>query len=172
MIDLKKIKNSPLLPIAIVGASGVAIYVIYKSIKGATNFLDITKSKADKQVLKEITSNNNPFSITYWKSFGKDTVFIVSQTEAERLRKIIVDSVSRVPFMTNNSAIFSVFRALKYKTQVSYFADYFLKKENIDLLTYIKFGYTFFWSNTGIDDTTSKAILEYVNNLPQGNSKK
>ena len=48
MVDLKKIKNSPILPIVLVGASGVAIYVIYKSIKGATNFLDITKSKADK----------------------------------------------------------------------------------------------------------------------------
>jgi hypothetical protein len=119
MVDLKKIKNSPILPIVIVGASGVAIYVIYKSIKGATNFLDITKSKADKQVLKEITSSNNPFSITYWKSFGKDKVKIITQAESERLRKIIVDSVSRIPFMTNNSAIFSVFRALKYNLSSS-----------------------------------------------------
>ena len=172
MIDLKKIKNSPILPIVLVGASGVAIYVIYKSIKGATNFLDITQSKADKQVLKEITSSNNPFSVTYWKSFGKDTVMILKPEDAEKLRKIIVDSVSRVPFMTNNSAIFSVFRALQYKTQVSWFADYFLKKENIDLLTDIKYGYTFFWGNTGIDDSTSQAILQYVNNLPNGNKKK
>jgi protoheme ferro-lyase len=171
MINLKKIQSSPILPIVLVGASGVAIYVVYKAIKGTTNLLDITKSKADKQVLKEITSSNNPFSITYWKSFTKGNVKILKEEECERLRKIIVNSISKIPFMTNNSAIFSVFKALKYKTQVSFFADYFLKKENIDLLTYIKFGYTFFWTNTGIDDTTSKAILQYVNNLPTGNTK-
>lgn len=171
MINLKKIQSSPILPIVLIGASGVALYVVYKGIRGATNLFDITKSKADKEVFKEITSNDNPFSITYWKSFKKGNVKILKEAECERLRKIIVDSVSRVPFMTNNSAIFSVFKALKYKTQVSYFADYFLKKEKIDLLTYIKYGYTFFWSNTGIDDTTSKAILQYVNNLPSGNFK-
>jgi hypothetical protein len=170
-MNLKKIQDSPILPYAIIGVGGVAIYFIYKSIRGTTDLLDITKSKEDKQALQQIIQNDNAWSSNYWKSFKNGKVQLIKQVEAERLRKIIVNSISRVPFMTNNSAILSVFKNLKYKTQVSFFADYFLKKENVDLLSYIKFGYTFFWGNTGIDDTTSKTIISYVNNLPTGNIK-
>ena len=170
-MNLKKIQDSNLLPIAIVGVGGVAVYFLYKAFKGTTDLFDITKSKADQQAIKQITSNDNAWSPNYWKSFKKGKVQLIKQAEAERLKKIIVDSVSRIPFQTNDSKILSVFKTFKYKTQVSFFADYFLKNENVDLLTYIKFGYTFFWSNTGIDDTTSKAIIEYVNNLPSGNTK-
>jgi hypothetical protein len=171
-MNLKKIENSPILPYAIIGISGVAIYFIYKSVRGTTDLLDITKSKEDKEVLQQITQNDNAWSPNYWKSFKNGKVQLIKEAEAERLRKIIVNSISRIPFMTNNSAILSVFKNLKYKTQVSFFADYFLRKENVDLLTYIKFGYTFFWGNTGIDDTTSKTIIKYVNNLPTGFTKK
>lgn len=170
-MNIKKIQDSNLLPIAIVGVSGIAIYFIYKAVRGTTDLFDITKSKADQQAIKQITSNDNAWTPNYWKSFKKGKVQLIKQAEAERLRKIIVDSVSRIPFQTNDSKILSVFKTFKYKTQVSFFADYFLKNENVDLLTYIKFGYSFFWSNTGIDDTTSKAIIEYVNNLPSGNTK-
>jgi hypothetical protein len=171
-MNLKKIQDSPILPYAIIGISGVAIYFIYKSVRGTTDLLDITKSKEDKEVLQQITQNDNAWSPNYWKSFKNGKVQLIKEAEAERLRKIIVNSISRIPFMTNNSAILSVFKNLKYKTQVSFFADYFLRKENVDLLTYIKFGYTFFWGNTGIDDTTSKTIIRYVNNLPTGFTKK
>ncbi len=171
-MNLKKLQNNSLFPIAVIGVSGVAIYFIYKSIRGTTDLLDITKSKEDKQVLQQIVKNDNAWSPNYWKSFRNGNIQLIKQSEAERLRKIIVDSVSRLPFMTNDSAILSVFKNLRYKTQVSFFSDYFLKKENVDLLTYIKFGYTFFWGNTGIDDTTSKTIIEYVNNLPSGYTKK
>jgi hypothetical protein len=170
-MDLKKLQKTPLFPVVIAGGVGVALFVVYKSIKSTTNFLDITKSKTDREVFKEITSNKNPFSANYWKSFKSGNVKILKQSECERLKKIITDSISRVPFMTNDSAIFSVFRSLQYKTQVSFFSDYFLKTEKIDLLTYIKYGYTFFWGNTGITDETAKAIITYVNNLPSGNYK-
>ena len=171
-MNIKKIQDSNLLPIAIIGVGGVAVYFLYKAVRGTTDLFDITKSKADQQAIKQITSNDNAWSPNYWKSFKNGKVQLIKQAEAERLRKIIVDSVSRIPFQTNDSKILSVFKTFKYKTQVSFFSDYFLKKENVDLLTYIKFGYTFFWGNTGIDDTTSKAIIEYVNNLPSGYTKK
>ena len=170
-MNLKKIQDSPILPYAIIGVGGVAIYFFYKAIRGTTDLFDITKSKEDKQAIEQIVQNNNAWSPSYWKSFKKGKVQILKMAEAERLRKIIVSSVSRIPFQTNDSKILSVFKTLKYKTQISFFADYFLQKENVDLLTYIKFGYTFFWSNTGIDDTTSKTIISYVNNLPTGNIK-
>jgi hypothetical protein len=170
-MNLKKIQDSPILPYAIIGVSGVAIYFLYKAVRGTTDLFDITKSKEDKQAIEQIVKNNNAWSPSYWKSFSKGKVQIIKISEAERLRKIIVDNISRIPFQTNDSKILSVFKNLKYKTQVSFFADYFLQKENVDLLTYIKFGYTFFWSNTGIDDTTSKTIISYVNNLPTGNTK-
>jgi hypothetical protein len=170
-MNLKTLQKTPIFPVVVAGGVGIALYVVYKTIKSTTNALDITKSKEDKEVFREITSNKNPFSATYWKSFKSGNVKILKQAECERLKKIIVDSISRVPFMTNDSAIFSVFRNLQYKTQVSYFAEYFLKTEKIDLLTYIKYGYTFFWGNTGITDSTSKAIITYVNNLPSGNYK-
>jgi hypothetical protein len=169
-MNLKKIQDSPILPYALIGVGGVAIYFLYKTVRGTTDLFDITKSKEDKQALQEIVKNDNAWSPSYWKTF-KVSVPIVKMAECERLRKIIVDSVSRIPFQTNDSKILSVFKTLKYKTQVSFFADYFLQKENVDLLTYIKFGYSFFWTNTGIDDTTSKTIIEYVNNLPTGNKK-
>jgi hypothetical protein len=171
-MNLKKIQDSPILPYALIGVGGVAIYFLYKTVRGTTDLFDITKSKEDKQALQEIVKNDNAWSSNYWKSFSGGKVQLINISECERLRKIIVDSVSRVPFMTNDSAILSVFKNLKYKTQVSFFADYFLKKEKVDLLTYIKFGYTFFWGNTGIDDTTSKTIIQYVNNLPSGYTKK
>lgn len=170
-MNLKKIQNSPILPVVLIGGTGVALYFIYKAVRGTTNLFDITKSKADKEALNEIISNDNAWSINYWKSFKTGKVKILTQSDKERYRKIIVDSVSRIPFQTNDSAILSVFKAFKYKTQVSSFAEYFLLKEKVDLLTYIKYGYSFFWTNTGIDDTTSRAIISIVNKLPSGNIK-
>jgi hypothetical protein len=54
MINLKKIQNSPILPIILIGGSGVALYFVYKAVRGTTNLFDITKSKADREALKEI----------------------------------------------------------------------------------------------------------------------
>jgi hypothetical protein len=170
-MNLKKIQNSPILPLVLIGGTGVALYFVYKAVRGTTDLFDITKSKADKEAIKEIIDNDNAWNINYWRSFTKGKVMITTMADKERYRKIIVDSVSRIPFQTNNSKILSVFKAFKYKTQVSSFAEYFLQKEQVDLLTYIKYGYSFFWTNTGIDDTTSKAIISIVNKLPTGNIK-
>jgi len=170
-MNLKKIQDSPILPLVLIGGTGVALYFVYKAVRGTTDLFDITKSKADKEAIKEIVDNDNAWSINYWRKFTKGKVMITNMADKEKYRKIIVDSVSRIPFQTNNSRILSVFKAFKYKTQVSSFAEYFLQKEKVDLLTYIKYGYSFFWTNTGIDDTTSRAIISIVNNLPTGNIK-
>jgi hypothetical protein len=171
-MNLKKIQNSPILPIILIGGSGIALYFVYKAVKGTTNFLNITSSKEDKTAQKIITSTpqKNPFNPSFWKEIkpkgNLKRVQLIKVNTAENLSKQLRNAIGY--FTSDYTQVMGVFSQLKYKSQVSFLSDYFQKKYKDDLFQYLRAGYSLLITNTGLSDKELDNIIKYVNNLPLG----
>ena len=174
-MNLKKIQNAPIFPLVVIGGVGVALYFVIKSGKSVTDFLHITTSKEEQAAQNIITSEpkKNPFSPLFYKQIkakgNLKKVQLLKVSAAENLSKQLRDSIGYVS--SDYSKVLAVFSQLKYKSQVSFLADYFQKKYKDDLFQYIKAGYKLLFTNTGLTQKELDTIIKYVNNLPLGLTK-
>ena len=149
---------------------GVIIGAYFLILKPILEKLGIQKTVEEEKTIvetkKAATTLESPFSPRYWKSFKKP--FILTNAAAESFVKKLYDSVSGSLFGDDLNTIYGVFRQLKYKTQVSYLAQYFFNKYKVDLVETLKNGTKY--SNlinfrAGLNDEEMQTIYDIVKNL-------
>lgn len=171
-----KLKQQELLPILLLAGGGVVLYFMYKTGKSLTDLLNITSSKEEKEAQQIFASepSQNAWSPVYFKELNKgNKIYLFDKKYLEPKAKAIYNAVSKIPFMTDSAKIATIIKTLRYKSQVSYLADYFQQKYGYEMYTFIKDGYRFFVDGaTGLSDKDMAQLINYVNNLPSGVIKK
>jgi hypothetical protein len=126
----------------------------------------VEEAEATKAVQKiENTPNiNNPFSPVYWKKFVGQKVYLFNKDTTDRLVKRLYDAFGY--FTDDESAVFSVFSQMKYKTQVSWISDHFNRTYKIDLFNFLKQGKGSL-PQAGLNELELQKIIKIVEALPE-----
>jgi hypothetical protein len=107
---------------------------------------------------------NNPFSPVYWKQFQGKKVHLFNNDTTNRFVKRLYDSMGY--FSDDESAVFSVFTQMKYKTQVSWISDQFNRTYKLDLFNFLKQGKGAL-PQAGLNELELQKIIKIVEALPQ-----
>jgi hypothetical protein len=107
---------------------------------------------------------DNPFSPVYWKKFQGKTVHLFNVDTTNRFVKRLYDSMGY--FSDDESAVFSVFSQMKYKTQVSWISDQFNRTYKLDLFNFLKQGKGPL-PQAGLNELELQKIIKIVEALPQ-----
>lgn len=103
----------------------------------------------------------SPWKPTFWK---RRPALILTKATADSFAKTIYDALNW--YADDTAKVMAVFSSLKTQSQVSYLAEIFLQKYNLDLLTYLYEGSdTFPWN--GLSDDELLKITTLVDRLPQ-----
>jgi hypothetical protein len=126
----------------------------------------VEEAEATKAVQKiENTPNiNNPFSPVYWKKFVGLKVQLFNKDTTDRFVDRIYNAMGF--FSDDESAIFSVFSQMKYKTQVSWISDHFNRRYKIDLFNFLKQGKGSL-PQAGLNELELQKIIKIVEALPE-----
>jgi hypothetical protein len=126
-------KNSQDLLIKLGLAAG-AYFLVVRPVLVKLNIVDSADDKrTDKDVKDHSVSVNSAFSPTYYKGISRAT--ILTRESAEALAKTLYEAIGWL--YDDETAVYGVFRQLKYKTQVSFLADVFYQKYKADLYQYL-----------------------------------
>lgn len=148
-------------------AGGLAI-LYFGVIRPILKKLGIQQTQEEKEaaqaiIKQENTPNNeNPFSSIYWKNVRGAQLIDVASTD--RLNRRIYNAMGY--FSDDESAVYSVFTQLKYKTQVSWLADNFQRLYKIDLFDFLKRGKGQLYQ-AGLNNEEMQKIIKIVNALPK-----
>jgi hypothetical protein len=148
-----------------VGIIGVAYFVILKPI---LNKLGITKSDIDRTIENQENKGNkeNPFSPLFYKSAPPKTIMkLLTIATAESYAKQLYDAMG--VFGDDESKVYGVFRNLKTQSQLSFLAEIFQRKYKMDLLDYLKRGYSNINPASGLNNDEMNTVLSIVNKLPK-----
>lgn len=126
----------------------------------------VEEAEATKAVQKiENTPNiSNPFSPVYWKKFAGQKVHLFNNDTTNRFVKRLYDAMGY--FTDDESAVFSVFSQMKYKTQVSWISDNFNRTYKIDLFNFLKQGKGTL-PQAGLNELELQKIIKIVEALPE-----
>jgi hypothetical protein len=115
-------------PIGLIGiaAGGYAIYYFAKKFKEL-----FTGSEEQKKELEQF-GNGNYWNVDYWKKPGS---YIITQNAFDSFIKNLNDAPGT--FNDNEEKVYSVFRALKTKSQISYLAYKWSQGSSISLYDYL-----------------------------------
>jgi hypothetical protein len=142
---------------------GGLLLVYFGVLRPILKKLGIQNSAADISVQQQqqLPNNQNAFSPIYWKQFPSAT--LLTRAGTEQLAKRIYDALGY--FSDDEAAIISVFRLMKYKTQVSWLADIFQQMYKTDLFDFLKNGKGTLWQ-AGLNSDELNEIINLVNKLP------
>lgn len=170
--------NTVLLIGGIAGA-----FLLFKGLKGGitslftglAQSLNLAETETEKQTSTQfaVEPQVNAWNPNYWKILREKNpskqVQLMSIASADRISKDCYDSIYKwLPVAPDGQRVLGAFSKIKYKSQVSFLAEYFEKKYQRDLLTYLDNGEPFFVGNTGLPDQSMRKLLTYVNSLPSG----
>jgi hypothetical protein len=129
---------------------------------------DQEKFEADQKSAS--TSLVSPFSPRYWKEAPVPKTIITTK-EVTKMAQDLYSSLNRGYLGDDFATILSVFRKLKFKTQVSYLAEFFNTKYKLDLYQTLKDGvrrtidrFTPL-NRTGLSDSELAQVINIVNSL-------
>jgi hypothetical protein len=142
---------------------GILVYQIaVKPLLEATGLKD-TKEEADLKKLKleaeNLPANQNYWAPSYYKQIVggmKATIFTVAS--ADRLCKELKDAKGF--FNDNEEQIYSVFRACKFKTQISFLVERFRFLYKLDLYTWLR--------DSVLNEKELSTVLNITSKLPTG----
>jgi len=115
--------------VVIIVIIGVTLYLVYKKLGLVESVADIKDEKAKKSV----ETDSQLWSRSYWKTFPTSTMF--TNAFAQGLATQIYDS--RGFFDDDEEAVYSVFRQMKHRANVSQVADAFYALYKDDLYNYM-----------------------------------
>jgi hypothetical protein len=141
---------------------GSALLVYFGIVKPLLDKLGVTKSEADKAIESAESSTDSAFAPNYWRK-QKGKVNLITQASLQPKIKAIYDSITYLGSDFNK--ILSVFKSLKYKTQVSFLAENFAKKYNTDLFGYLKNGKSNRLVHNALRDEQLTTLINLVNGL-------
>jgi hypothetical protein len=128
----------------------------------------------DEEEKKGAASNlESPFSPRYWKNelVIKKKVELLTTKAKTQFAAILYSALNKGYLGDDLASILGVFRQLKYKTQLSFLADFFAQKYQLDLYKTLDDGvrrvvdrFTPF-NRSGLSSSEMSQILQIVNNL-------
>jgi hypothetical protein len=153
---------------------GIAIGVYYFVVKPILEKLGVSKTAEQEEFIKEEkvaqTSLLSPFNPRYWHD-QKKPVTIITNAEVKKMAADLYASLNRGYLGDDLATILSTFKKLKYKTQVSYLAEFFSNKYKLDLYQTLKDGvrrtidrFTPF-NRSGLSDAELQQVMNIVNAL-------
>jgi hypothetical protein len=117
--------------------AGIGAFYLFIG-KPVLESIGVLKSKADKErddATKTFgTSLQSAFNPNYYKSVPG--AVLLTRADAERFAVILYKAIGN--FTDDENSVYSVFRRLKAKTQVSWIASIFAAKYNADLYNYLR----------------------------------
>lgn len=138
-----KPKINDFMPFVIIGGSGVAIYLIYKSVQGVKDVAgkagdiigkgpETEKAQATVDNIESLDPKDNPFSPKYIEGLTGN-FHVLTGAAVTRLHKEITKLLSLgqtylhpLSFEANRKKVVTMLkRDIKHKTQLSYLAKYF-----------------------------------------------
>jgi hypothetical protein len=153
---------------------GVAVGVYFFVLKPILEKLGLSKTAEQEKFKQDVnnaqTTLQSPFSPRYWKEAPAPKTIITTK-EVTKMAADLYAALNRGYLGDDLQTIYSIFRKLKFKTQVSYLADFFNTKYKLDLLDTLRQGVRrvidrFTPGNrTGLNDAELQVVLDIVNNL-------
>jgi hypothetical protein len=156
---------------------GIAVGVYFLVIKPILQKLGIEKTPEqvkDEEEKKQASTNlESPFSPRFWKeelAIKKEVKLLTTKAKTQ-FAAIIYAALNRGYLGDDVAAILGVFRQLKYKSQVSYLADFFEQKYQLDLYKTLDDGVRRLidrftpGNRTGLSSSEMSQILQIVKNL-------
>jgi hypothetical protein len=152
-----------ILPVAVLAGG----FILWKF--GAAPLLEsfgLKDSQADKD---RIDTENLPANKDYWspyfihqtKPYGVSAIILTTRAYALQEAENVWDSKGIVN--DNEEKLYGVFRALKYKSQISFLADVFKQQYSRDLYQFIR---------SFLNDSEMSTLLTITNKKPWGFVKK
>lgn len=144
---------------------GIGIYIGYRAIlRPILIELGLIKSDEEKEVDKNTSDPNSPFSPTMWKKGPTGTLIIKEET----VNKFIDSIWNSVGWFSDDfDRVLSVFKNLKTQSQVSYLSDKFQQKKQKDLLSWLLGGNWASWPGDRFSADQVSQLIDYVNKLPK-----
>ena len=144
-------------------AIGAGIY--FFAIRPLLQKFGVVKTAEDKLVDAQtnLGNNQNAFSPVFYKSGPAGTKLLTYSGSAD-LAKRIYEAMGN--FTDDEAAVYSVFRMLKTKSQVSFLSERFASIYGVDLLEYLKRGRNQFNPASGLNSDELAVVLNIVNKLP------
>lgn len=147
---------------------GAVLLAYFGVLKPILNKLGITKSKEAKTIEEQENKTNkeNPFSPVFYKLAPSGSKLLTNKS-ADFFAKQIYDAMG--VFGDDESKIYGVFRSMKTQSQVSFLAEKFQTKYKMDLLGYLKRGYSNWNAASGLNADELNQVITIVNKLPKYN---
>jgi K+-transporting ATPase A subunit len=151
----------------------VIAFIVFKSLSNSVkNFFatfglgtSTSEDKTESQIEKT-EKKANEFSPLYWQKSPKNkTSMLLTMAQTNQYLNTIKKAIGYI--YDNPEDIVGVFRQLKYKTQISWLADNWQKKQGSDLQAWLSDKL-----DTGKQRDSYLEILSITKNLPSGYIKK
>jgi hypothetical protein len=153
---------------------GIVIGIYYFVVRPILEKTSLIKTAEQEQYDKEEklaqSSLESPFSPRYWKD-AKAPKTIITNKEVTKMAADIYASLNRGYLGDDLATILSIFRKLKFKTQVSYLSEFFSNKYKLDLFQTLKDGVRRTidrfspFNRSGLSDKELQQVIEIVNGL-------
>jgi len=126
-------------------------------------FLGLKDNEDEKAVENVITNggSDNPFNPSFYKAAPAGAK-LITVASAKQLAAIIYNAFGA--FNDDEDAVFGVFRALGYQSQVSFLADIFQQTYKVDLLKYLLGGN---WPQDRLSAEDVNQIIQIVRSKPK-----
>lgn len=144
---------------------GIALLAYYGVLRPIFKKVGIVKTAEDITVENQtgLPNDKNPFSASFYKYGGTGTK-LLTVAAADQYAARLYNAMGYV--YDDEAAVFSVFRSLKTKSQVSFLCERFRIKYGVDLLEFLKRGKNQFNAASGLNNDELATIINIVNKLP------
>lgn len=151
-------KNNPILLYTLVAFGGY--FLVVKPLLESLNIMD-TKEEKDAEKLRQSTEQSG-YKSDYWNPNYTVRKGYKAYLLTESSARALVDKLWNASgaFNDDEEAIYSVFRTLKYKTQVSFLAFWFNKLKKKDLYTWLR--------DSVLNQNELNTVLTITSKLPEG----
>jgi hypothetical protein len=145
---------------------GGIVLLYFGVLRPILNKLGITKSPEQRVIdaQNNLPNKDNPFSPVFYKQ-APSGALLLTRKSAEYYAKQIYDAMG--VFSDDESKVYGVFRAMKSQSQVSILCDVFQQVYKLDLLDYLKRGYSQWNSASGLNENEINTVLQIVKQLPK-----
>jgi len=148
---------------------GISVYLIVNKQKKKKLYAQLLKNLEtgvnQTGTIDDLGTKGGPFDPTYYKTAGAGAA-LLKVADAQNLSKSLRSAIGGSFGISNEEKVYSIFKGLKAKSQVSFLAEQYKKLYNVDMLEDVKkIDYTVGGLNWGGTVWLSK-IQSLINSMP------
>jgi hypothetical protein len=145
---------------------GIAVLTYFGVIRPILKKVGIVKSAEDLLVINQsnVPNKENPFSSQFYK-YGPAGTKLLTVAAADQYAARLYNAMGYI--YDDEAAVYSVFRSLQAKSQVSFISERFRIKYGVDLLEFLQKGKNQFNAASGLNSDELATVINIVNKLPK-----